>query len=176
MVTSHLQTFLPHFFISTSIPSISCLERGTKRPLSAGFVHCHREVEAERIRKGQEQGSQLQGNKGKSIPPGIILILETGLTRQQINGPLWEEKEGGGVQSRICCPKESVPRRVQITPKVIGDPVTCSDVLVWMFTCVFWLYAHTTLTKVLALGLELQITITRNCPTSFILCTSTTQW
>lgn len=34
-------------------------------------------LKAERIRKGQEQGSKLQGNKGKPIPPGIILILET---------------------------------------------------------------------------------------------------
>lgn len=49
------------------------------------------------------------------------------------------------------CTKESVPRCVQITPKVVGDPVTCSDVLVWMFTCLFWLYARVTPTNDLAL-------------------------
>lgn len=40
-------------------------------------AQCHWEVEAEQIRKGQERGSQLQGNKGKPIPGGIILTLET---------------------------------------------------------------------------------------------------
>lgn len=35
------------------------------------------------------------------------------------------------------CTVESVPRCVQTTPEVVGDPVTCSDVLVWMFTCLF---------------------------------------
>lgn len=70
------------------------------------------------------------------------------------------------------CTKESVPRCVQITPKVVGDPVTCSDVLVWMFTCPFWLYANATPTKDLALELVLQITMTENCPTSFVLLKS----
>lgn len=45
-------------------------------------------------------------------------------------------------------------------PKVVRDPVTCSDVLVWLFTCLFWQCAHATLTKDLALGLVLQITMT----------------
>lgn len=72
------------------------------------------------------------------------------------------------------CTKESVPRCVQITPKVVGDPVTCSDVLVWMFTCLFWLYANATPTKVLALELVLQITMPQNWPTSFVLLRSTT--
>lgn len=56
-------------------------------------AQCHREVKAGRIRKGQEHGSQLQGNKGKPIPLGIILTLETGLSTQRINEFLWEEKE-----------------------------------------------------------------------------------
>lgn len=59
---------------------------------------------------------------------------------------LGRRREGGGVQSRIF-PKESVPRYVQVTPKVARDPVACSNVLVWMFTCLFWLYAHATATK-----------------------------
>ncbi|TNN63350.1 hypothetical protein EYF80_026452 [Liparis tanakae] len=64
---------------------------------------CHWEVKAGRISKGQEQGSQLQGNKGKPIPPGIILILETqGSPDSGSMGLSGEEKEeGGGVQSRI---------------------------------------------------------------------------
>lgn len=89
-------------------------------------------LKAERIRKGQEQGSKLQGNKGKPIPPGIILILETagspdsgsmGLSREDEE----EEEEGGGDHSRILA-KKSVPHRVQIAHKVVGNPVTCSDV------------------------------------------------
>lgn len=162
----HLQTFQPILQLPTlSSSSISCSREGTKGPLSAGGVPYRWDVKAERIRKGQERGFQLQGNKGKPIPPGIILILETGLTRLQINGTLWEKKEGGGVQSRICCPKESVPGRVQITPKVMVDPVTCSDVLVWMFTSLFWLCAHATPSKNLSLWLVLQSTMTQNCPT-----------
>lgn len=49
------------------------------------------------------------------------------------------------------CTKESVPCCVQITPRAVGDPVTCSDVLAWMFTCLFWLCARATPTKDLAL-------------------------
>ncbi len=86
---------------ATSLP-FPASKRGTKRPLSAGRAQCHWEVKAGRIRKGQEQGSQLQGNKGKPIPPGIILILETqGSPDSGSMGLSWEEKEGGGVQSRI---------------------------------------------------------------------------
>lgn len=40
-------------------------------------AQCHWEAEAERIRKGQGRGSRLQGNKGKPIPGGMILTLET---------------------------------------------------------------------------------------------------
>lgn len=115
---------------SNSISSISCLTEGTKRPLSAGRVHYHWEVKAERIRKGQEQGSQLQGNKGKPIPPGIIMILETlGSPDSGSMGLSGRRRKEEGSRAGYC-PKESVPRCVQITPKVVGDPVTCSDVLV----------------------------------------------
>lgn len=116
--------------IPNSSSSISCLRQGTKGPLSAGRAHCHWAVKAGRIRKGQEQGSQLQGNKGKPIPSGVILILETqGSPDSRSMGLSREDEEGGGAQSRML-PKESVPCRVQITPKVVGDFVTCSDVSV----------------------------------------------
>lgn len=94
----HLQSFQLHLFYS----SISCLYPWTKGPLSDGRAHYHWEVKAERIRKGQEQGSQLQGNKGKPIPPGIILILETQCSPDSGSMALsGEEKEGGGDHSRI---------------------------------------------------------------------------
>lgn len=59
-------------------------------------------------------------------------------------------RKGEGTRSGYCT-KESVPRCVQIIPKVVRDPVTCSDVLGWTFTCLFWLYAHATPIKDLAL-------------------------
>lgn len=90
------------YSIPGSIFSISSLTQGTKGPLSAASAQCHWEVKAGRIRKGREQGSLLQGNKGKPIPPGIILILETqGSPASGSMGLSGEEKEGGGDQSRI---------------------------------------------------------------------------
>ncbi|CAB1443603.1 unnamed protein product [Pleuronectes platessa] len=83
-------------------PPFPASNRGTKGPLSAGHAQCHWEVKAGRIRKGQEPSSQLQGNKGKPIPPGIILILETQGSPDSGSMCLsGEEKEGGGDQSRI---------------------------------------------------------------------------
>lgn len=65
-------------------------------------AQCHWEVKAGRIRKGQEQGSGLQGNRGQPIPPGIILTLETQDSADSGSmGFSGEEKEGGGVKSRI---------------------------------------------------------------------------
>lgn len=88
--------------IPDSISSISSLTQGTKGPLSAASAQFHWEVKAGRIRKGWEQGSQLQGNKGKPIPPGIILILETqGSPDSGSMGLSGEDKEGGGDQIRI---------------------------------------------------------------------------
>lgn len=74
------------------------------------------------------------------------------------------------------CTKKSVPRWVQITPKVVGDPVTCSDVLVWMFAYLFWPYANATPNKDLALEIVLQITMTVNgCPTIAVVVSHITQ-
>lgn len=60
------------------------------------------------------------------------------------------------------CTEESVPCCVQITPKIVRDPVTCSDVLLWMFTCLFWPYASSTPRKDRALGLLVQMQMTEN--------------
>ncbi len=74
-----------------------------------------------------------------------------------------EEGSGAGY-----CTEESVPRCVQITPKVVGDPVTCSDVLAWMFTCLVWLYACATPSMMWLWILQSQIAVAQNCPTSFV--------
>lgn len=83
---------------ATSLP-FPASKRKQRDPCRA---QCHWEVEAGRIRKGQDQGSQLQGNKGKPNPPGIILTLETEeSTDSGSMGFSGEEREGGGVQSRM---------------------------------------------------------------------------
>lgn len=113
--------------ILSSISSISCPKQETKGPLSAGCAQCHWEVKAGRIRKGQEQGSQIQGNKGKPIPPGIILILETqGSLDSRSMGLSGEDEEGGGVLSRIL-PQRKCAMLCPNYPKVVEDPVSCSD-------------------------------------------------
>lgn len=95
------------------------------------FCHalCHWEVKAGRIRKGQERGSQLQGNKGKPIPLGMILTLETQESADSGSmGSSGGRKEGGGDQDRILHQGKCASLYQNYPPEVAGDPVTCSDV------------------------------------------------
>lgn len=111
---------------------------------------------AGRIRTGQEKGSQLQGNKGKPIPPGIILILETpGSPDIGSMCLFWEEKKekGRGMKKEEgtragYCTKESVPHCVHVAPNTEEDLVTFSHVSVWMF----WLIACEIPTKQVPFG------------------------
>lgn len=55
-----------------------------------------------------------------------------------------KEEGEGGVWTGYCSEK-SVPCCVQISPvSLLVDPVTCSDVLVSVFTCLYWLCARAT--------------------------------
>lgn len=95
------------------------------------FCHalCHWEVKAGRIRKGQERGSQLQGNKGKPIPLGMILTLETQESADTGSmGSSGGRKERGGDQDRILHQGKCATLYQNYPPEVAGDPVTCSDV------------------------------------------------
>lgn len=95
------------------------------------FCHalCHWEVKAGRIRKGQERGSQLQGNKGKPIPLGMILTLETQESADSGSmGSSGGRKEGGGDQDRILHQGKCATLYQNYPPEVARDPVTCSDV------------------------------------------------
>lgn len=111
----HLRAFRLHAF--HFLPQQKKREKKITQRGSCG-AQCHWEVEAEQIRKGQERGSQLQGNKGKPIPSGIILTLET---RDPGNSgsmsfSAWggrgrrggEKEEEGGVRAGYCSEK-SVP-------------------------------------------------------------------
>lgn len=80
-------------------------------------AQCHWEVKAGRIRKGQERAP---GYKGKPIPPGMILTLET--QESADSGSMGSS--GGRMQEGAragYCTKESVPRSVKTTPPKLQE-------------------------------------------------------
>lgn len=79
-------------------------------------AQCHWEVKAGRIRKGQERGSRLQGNKGKPIPPGMILTLETQESADSGSMGSSGGRKQEGTRAGYCT-KESVPRSIKTTPQ-----------------------------------------------------------
>lgn len=79
-------------------------------------AQCHWEVKAGRIRKGQERGSRLQGNKGKPIPLGMILTLETQESADSGSMGSSGGRKQEGTRAGYCT-KESVPRSIKTTPQ-----------------------------------------------------------
>lgn len=78
-------------------------------------AQCHWEVKAGRIKKGQERGSRLQGNKGKPIPLGMILTLETQESADSGSMGSSGGRKQEGTRAGYCT-KESVPRSIKTTP------------------------------------------------------------
>lgn len=79
-------------------------------------AQCHWEVKAGKIRKGQERGSRLQGNKGKPIPFGMILTLETQDSADSGSMGSSGGRKREGARAGYCT-KESVPRSIKTTPQ-----------------------------------------------------------
>lgn len=83
-------------------------------------AQCHWEVKAGRIRKGQERGSRLQGNKGKPIPLGMILTLETQESADSGSMGSSGGRKQEGTRAGYCT-KESVPRSIKTTPPKLQE-------------------------------------------------------